>query len=84
MRTDIFTKVADRRNQVVWLSLAFQGGFMNAGGFLACHRSVFHMTGYSTHVGVALGRGPVFLSTLEMALAPLFFSRGRGLFRLAD
>ena len=75
MRTDIFADVTERRNQVLWLSLAFQGGFMNAGGFLACHRFVSHVTGYGTHVGVALGREE-YLGAFEMACAPLFFLAG--------
>jgi uncharacterized membrane protein YoaK (UPF0700 family) len=75
MKTDIFADVTERRNQVLWLSLAFQGGFMNAGGFLACHRFVSHVTGYGTHVGVALGREE-YLGAFEMACAPLFFLAG--------
>ena len=76
MRTDIFADVTERRNQVLWLSLAFQGGFMNAGGFLACHRFVSHVTGYGTHVGVALGREE-YLGAFEMACPRSSSSRAR-------
>lgn len=75
MRTDIFKDVTARQNQVLWLLLAFQGGFMNTGGFLACHRFVSHMSGYGTYVGVDLGQGR-YLGAFEMAFAPLFFLAG--------
>src|SRR4028118_954830 len=75
MRTDIFKDVAARHNQVLWLLLAFQSGFINTGGFLACHRFVSHMSGYGTYVGVELGQRQ-YLGAFEMALAPLFFLAG--------
>lgn len=75
MRTDIFKDVTARQNQVLWLLLAFQGGFMNTGGFLACHRFVSHMSGYGTYVGVDLGQSR-YLGAFEMAFAPLFFLAG--------
>jgi len=75
MNNDGFKNVVAPRNQVLWLLLAFQSGFMNAGGFLACHRFVSHMTGYGTYVGVALARKE-YLYSFEMALAPLFFLAG--------
>lgn len=75
MRTDIFKDVTARQNQVLWLLLAFQGGFMNTGGFLACHRFVSHMSGYGTYVGVGLGQRQ-YVEAFEMAIAPLFFLAG--------
>jgi uncharacterized membrane protein YoaK (UPF0700 family) len=75
MRTDIFKDVTARHNQVLWLLLAFQGGFINTGGFIACHRFVSHMSGYGTYVGVELGQEH-YLGAVEMALAPLFFLAG--------
>ena len=75
MRTDVFQDVTRPKNQFLWLLLALQGGFMNAGGFLACHRFVSHMTGYGTYVGVAAGRKN-YLNAFEMAMAPLFFMAG--------
>lgn len=48
---------------------------MNAGGFLACHQFVSHVTGYGTSVGAALGRQS-YLGTLELAVAPLCFLAG--------
>lgn len=75
MISDTFKDVVRPRNQVIWLLLAFQGGFMNAGGFLAVQRFVSHITGYGTYVGVELGKKN-YLGAFEMALAPLFFLAG--------
>lgn len=75
MRADSFKQVLAQRNQVLWLVLAFQSGFMNAGGFLACHRFVSHMTGYGTYVGVAAAKKNYF-NAFEMALAPFVFIAG--------
>ncbi len=75
MRTDTFQDITAPRNQVLWLILGFQSGFMNAGGFLACHRFVSHVTGYGTNVGVALGQRN-YLAAFELALAPLLFCAG--------
>jgi uncharacterized membrane protein YoaK (UPF0700 family) len=75
MRYENFVHVVARPNQFLWMLLAFQGGFMNAGGFLACHRFVSHVTGYGTYVGVAVGQKN-YLGAFEMALAPLFFLAG--------
>ncbi|WP_406697581.1 YoaK family protein [Singulisphaera sp. Ch08] len=75
MNMDVFTRVVAQRNQVLWLFLAFQSGFMNAGGFLAVHRFVSHITGYGTYVGVALAQKQ-YLGAFEMALAPVFFLAG--------
>ena len=69
MIMDVFKNVVARRNQVLWLMLAFQSGFMNAGGYLAVHRFISHMTGYGTYVGVALAQKQ-YLGAFEMALAP--------------
>lgn len=75
MVADVFKNVLSQRNQVLWTMLAFQSGFMNAGGFLACQRFVSHMTGYGTYVGVGLGRKE-YQNAFEMAMAPLFFLAG--------
>lgn len=75
MNMDVFKNVVAPRNQVLWLILAFQSGFMNAGGYLAVHRFVSHITGYGTYVGVALAQKQ-YLGAFEMALGPLFFLAG--------
>ena len=38
--------------QLAWYNLAFTAGMINAGGFLACHRFVSHVTGFVTLSGV--------------------------------
>lgn len=75
MMADIFGDVHGRGVGRLWLLLGFQAGFMNAGGFLACHRFVSHVTGYGTQVGVVFGLGQTFRA-LELALAPLMFIAG--------
>lgn len=44
-----------RPNLVIWMVLAFQGGLLNIGGFMACHSFVSHVTGFATLFGVELG-----------------------------
>ncbi len=75
MRTDIFKDVTGPRNQFLWLVLAFQSGFMNAGGFLAVHQYVSHVTGYGTSVGLALGQRS-YARAFELAVAPACFLLG--------
>ena len=75
MLADSFKHVLAPRNQGLWLILAFQSGFMNAGGFLACHKVVSHMTGYGTYVGVEAANKNYF-TAFEMALAPFVFIAG--------
>lgn len=55
--------------------MAFQAGLLNIGGFLACHRFVSHVTGFSTFVGVEInihGHN----QALGMLSVPLFFLSG--------
>jgi uncharacterized membrane protein YoaK (UPF0700 family) len=63
------------RNAAVWMSLAFQAGIINTGGFLACHRFVTHTTGFGTLFGVELSKGD-FFEGLGMLSVPLFFLIG--------
>lgn len=74
---EYFTQVLIPSNQRLWLGLAFNAGFINAGGFLACHRFVSHMTGFGTQVGMNIGLNE-YLFAFEMMLAPLFFILGAG------
>lgn len=64
-------------NQLLWLVLAMHAGYLNAGGFLACHRFVSHMTGFGTQIGVSFGLKE-YLIAAEMLLAPLSFIMGAG------
>ncbi|MFN7825685.1 MAG: YoaK family protein [Pseudobdellovibrionaceae bacterium] len=65
----------DKKNAIIWLSLAFQAGAINAGGFLACHRFVTHTTGFATHFGAEAAQGH-WVSALGMLSVPLFFLLG--------
>lgn len=58
-----------------WAALAFQAGFVNAGGFLATARFVSHMTGFGTQVGLSLSE-PDYLLAFEMISAPASFLLG--------
>ncbi len=62
-------------NISIWMALAFQGGVLNIGGFLACGRFVSHVTGFATHFGVEINRQD-YSSALGMLLVPLFFLIG--------
>ncbi len=59
----------------LWSVLAFQAGFINSIGFLACQRFVSHVTGFGTQVGIALGVQNFWLA-IEVASAPLSFLLG--------
>ena len=59
----------------LWMTLAFQAGAANAGGFLACARFVSHMTGFGTQVGVSIAEFD-FAIAAEMLSAPLSFLCG--------
>ena len=62
-------------NIFIWLSMAFQGGFLNIGGLLACHRFVSHVTGDATSIGHAIGEFN-FRQSVNFALVPLCFLLG--------
>lgn len=64
-----------RANVTIWLTMAFQAGAINTGGYLACHRFVSHVTGFGTLVGeeTALGN---FKNAFGMAAVPAFFIGG--------
>ena len=59
----------------LWGVLAFQAGFINSIGFLACQRYVSHVTGFGTQIGMSLGNLDFRLAG-EMLMAPLFFVFG--------
>lgn len=62
-------------NILVWLSLAFQAGSINAGGFLALKRFVTHVTGFATLIGFEIAHQDLH-AALSMATVPLFFLIG--------
>ncbi len=55
--------------------MAFQGGAINAGGFLACHRFVSHTTGFATNFGTEVALGHV-RSAFGLLTVPVFFLMG--------
>lgn len=64
-----------KSNVAIWLSLAFQAGTINAGGFLACHSFVTHVTGFSTMIGTEAASGRT-LRALGFVSVPGFFILG--------
>ena len=75
LRSDCFKNILKRENVFLWILLAFQSGYINAAGFIACHRFVSHMTGFGTQVGSSIGEGRL-LMAFEMMLAPVSFILG--------
>jgi uncharacterized membrane protein YoaK (UPF0700 family) len=69
----------------LWSTLAFQAGYLNALGFLACGRYVTHVTGVGTQLGIGLANQKAFF-VLELAGFPLSFILGSffsGVFTIA-
>ena len=64
-----------RRNLFIWFLLAFQGGALNTGGYLAVHRFVSHVTGFATLAGVA-GAKFDWITMLGMLMVPMCFLFG--------
>ena len=62
-------------NRWLWAVLAFQAGWINGGGFLACHRFVTHTTGFATQFGydIALTK---WTDAAAMITLPVFFLAG--------
>jgi uncharacterized membrane protein YoaK (UPF0700 family) len=57
------------------MSMAFQAGVLNIGGFLACHRFVSHVTGFATYFGVEINQSSGG-HPLRMLEVPAFFLLG--------
>jgi len=57
------------------MAMAFQAGMLNAGGFLACHQFVSHVTGFATLFGVEFLNND-FSSALAMLTVPICFMIG--------
>ncbi|MGZ3658133.1 MAG: YoaK family protein, partial [Bdellovibrionota bacterium] len=62
-------------NISIWMSMAFQAGLLNIGGFMACHRFVSHVTGFATFFGYEINQ-PGSNHAFGMLLVPLFFLFG--------
>ena len=65
----------DPKNMFIWFLLAFQGGGLNTGGYLAVHRFVSHVTGFATLAGIE-GAKFNFLNMIGMLMVPTFFLMG--------
>ena len=59
----------------LWAVLAFQAGWINGGGFLACKRFVTHTTGFATQFGYDLA-AMKWIDAIAMLSIPLFFLCG--------
>lgn len=62
-------------NVVIWMTMAFQAGILNMGGFMACHRFVSHITGFATFFGHELNQADS-SHAFGMLIVPLFFLCG--------
>ncbi|MFN8789835.1 MAG: YoaK family protein [Bdellovibrionales bacterium] len=60
---------------LMWTVLAFQAGALNTGGFLACHRFVSHVTGFSTMFGTEVAYGN-YKNAFGFLSVPVFFLVG--------
>jgi len=65
----------NRSNIAIWMSMAFQAGILNMGGFMACHRFVSHVTGFATFFGFEANQ-PNSDHAIGMLAVPLFFLFG--------
>ena len=62
-------------NIAVWMTMSFQAGLLNIGGFIACHRFVSHVTGFPTFFGYEMAKAH-YDQALGMLLVPAFFLLG--------
>lgn len=60
---------------IVWLSMAFQAGAINTGGYFACHRFVTHTTGFATLFGEKIAEGSID-QAFSLISVPAFFLIG--------
>ncbi|MES2769807.1 MAG: YoaK family protein [Bdellovibrionota bacterium] len=65
----------NRSNIGIWMSMAFQAGILNMGGFMACHRFVSHVTGFATFFGYEANQIESD-HAIGMLAVPLFFLFG--------
>lgn len=66
---------SDRKASFNWLLLGFNGGFINAGGFIVTGRFVTHVTGFATLFGVDFVKKS-WHEALGILSVPLFFLAG--------
>lgn len=64
-----------KSNVTIWMTMAFQAGLLNIGGFMACHRFVSHVTGFATFFGLELSQVDA-VHAYGMLAVPFFFLFG--------
>lgn len=64
-----------KSNVTIWMTMAFQAGMLNIGGFMACHRFVSHVTGFATFFGYEINK-PDKSHAIGMLVVPFFFLLG--------
>lgn len=70
-----FEQATNPKIVLYWFMLSFNGGFINAGGFLATGKFVSHVTGFATLFGVELVLTHLVVA-LSLLIVPLFFLLG--------
>lgn len=75
MFTHKFDQTPSARVVFHWFMLSFNGGCINAGGFLATGKFVSHVTGFATLFGVDIMNNQV-KAAISMLIVPLFFLLG--------
>jgi uncharacterized membrane protein YoaK (UPF0700 family) len=70
-----FHSTASWRTRFDWLLLTFIAGNVNAGGYLAAHRFVSHITGFATLFGIEAAHGR-FDQAVGILSVPVFFLLG--------
>jgi uncharacterized membrane protein YoaK (UPF0700 family) len=68
-------QIPSNRVVIHWYLLSFNGGFINAGGFLATGRFVSHVTGFATLFGVSATHHD-FKAAIGILSVPFFFLLG--------
>lgn len=63
------------KNRFTWSLLAFQGGFINIGGFLSLHVFVSHVTGFASLLAMEMVKKN-FIQFFVFLLVPIFFLLG--------
>lgn len=70
-----FLSTTSWRTRFDWYILSFLAGSINAGGYLAAHRFVSHVTGFATLFGIDAAQGR-WDAALGIATVPLYFLLG--------
>ena len=68
-------KASSWRTRFDWFLLSFLAGNVNAGGYLAAHRFVTHVTGFATLFGIDAARGR-WDGAIGIASIPIYFLLG--------